>query len=849
MPGEYDDILSAEREKCRRYDFMLQKARRRASVSPSPHHHTHPPAPPRSHSTSPSPSPVGTPYLPSSVSPSRASPGRLPPSYGSQVVNLNQPQSRAVSPPRHSAVATNIGIQKLRAYQRSRDTLTEDGAAGLRRHAEATLLQARRLLGARETEVRASINNEADRFVSNIVQTLRLCLEEHRGRCLVEEWYTSETTGLVTSFYNERSRAQHSTADRLNSILYDLLSEMEETQRKTLQKQCEEHTMHLKGLLKGGAGERTALELEREEAGVRGGAVDEEMGERSAIARRMIGAEKHLQQLSILQSAEHTGRKLVGNVQRIALDTLDHTEQLQRKGIRILENVHTRLYNAETYNRTDVINFESALRGSMQANFFRCLKLIVSGDTYFTSLTRLVYNIEQSARHEIYAAFHDSLSTIFGTTQNFNTLDRAESRSRELIDSEYWEQLQALSRSYQSTSETTLLFEQAKHVVQREETSARSTLRAQCNQGYKDLLTAWEGSVKKIFYFSNSLTSLIAAETADRSALSESCRDNLCELYSHLLEQEHCRIATALQHEASLQNVQLLSILHFLNAFREDEAKKMWELETLESTKRRDVVNAEAADRAELLETCAMFSQRFSLDHGLLMIVATEGKERRSLEWHEVALRNAVNQYYNDTLTSVDAKARNQSQLLDTLSKESRQVVRFSPPPPSQATPISPEFSRATPYQNVRARSASASIQPPPYPQLPPPEPSEERKLDTLMERLGSVRERLREKVHGGGGGGGGYAAWSPFKIVEELYSVYDEDLFLPEVNEAFLVAVHSIVSRGSMTQQEEAGLGHLAAMMLGQLEQINPDEPRIHQGAARTLNKVYTLLNLLVGL
>ena len=688
---------------------------------------------------------------------------------------------RFVSPPRQAART---------CYQPAAVLPATGPPLGLAEHLAARLEQDRRLFEARHMASRAELAAAQERLRRQHGAALALAVDESRCRRLLEDHEADARRGAVSA------AAISAHAPQRSLLLLSALEGVEATARDAVAAACADGVAAL-AARRAAAGLASVAEAA---AAARTAAAGEECAAFVALARAAAAEREGLLSLRVVGAAEQTARVFLQNVQRVAWDTLLRARRADGSALATRARAADEAVAAERYCRMDVEHFEAAMRATLAGGLRRVARAELCGEEYRASAQHHVHDAEARVRLGLSAAFVSGVREATERSGGARALQEAERRGREFLEEGYWLSRSELARAFAATGDALRVCAHSREAVTVEEGLQRRQLAEACAEGYATLAAWRAASATGARGAAGTRRQLCADEAAAREAIDADEQEAARRVLAESLLQRYWLRRTALQCEAGIEAMGLAEALRRLNGFGAAASVTLEGARAEEATARARAEAAEEAARAELVELRDMFAQRFSFDHAATMLCSAEARERRALAWHEVALRNALHEYRASRLAGAG-----------------------------------PDFA-ASPAQ------ASAHVQHPMFhpaavaapPQRRPPAAEaricEERKMDALMERMSNVQTKMRERVaaahvpqqaarqsgrDGGGGGGGGMRSWPPIRLTKEMYDLFDEDFFPPDVSEHFLLLAHGAVSRGSFVPEEEQALPRLCATML----------------------------------
>ena len=513
-----------------------------------------------------------------------------------------------------------------------------------------------------------------------------------------------------------------------------------------------------------------------------------------------FSSDRHLsEQLQLTTAAESAGRNIINQLQHAI--SREHYNNFKKIAFSKFQSLAVTIH-CEDRSRKDIFNYEFLLRSALlhifkkgcRATFLQEHLQKVNDITSRESHDRLriMLKLKRYTEWLIKLSVHITHEEV----TNRNHISEEESCYRDML----------ASHQKQSESKIKSLRISIGYVI-RDEMSLRGQIFSRHNSKITNIAEQWNTSLCIIRMLKSKLHDLQIYECNARTSLSNEWFDSLHVILSSSILEDYHRVGSSLLFKASLESAELLKYLYALNFWTNSQLDKMMIFEDGENEKRREVMSSEEDERNDITQLMSQFSQRFNDGHNRCLEISEESRSRRSLEWHEVALRNAVVQYHVDSLAeiAVAAKHRQLSKNLE-LDAIGHGQVPFSPEP-----------------QNVNPI----------------------RDIDGLVLRLGSVATQLRDRVRSPSSDvvvpvpvlSPVKSQKSPFRIIQELAALYPKGTKI--LTQTLTSRINAILSQGYVTREDELHLSTLSASIIEQ----QPDSSM----AGRSLTKVFILLNLLI--
>eukprot|EP01060_Flectonema_neradi_P024895 TRINITY_DN3376_c3_g1_i1.p1 TRINITY_DN3376_c3_g1~~TRINITY_DN3376_c3_g1_i1.p1 ORF type:complete len:877 (+),score=121.72 TRINITY_DN3376_c3_g1_i1:73-2703(+) len=530
--------------------------------------------------------------------------------------------------------------------------------------------------------------------------------------------------------------------------------------------------------------------------------IEMEHSRRSSLMAKLDADVKMAEQLALVSAAETAGRELIQQLQRALacerFNIFKASSFSRRQGLAVA--VH-----CEERARKDICNYEFLLRGALLYIFKKGCRA-----TFFQSHLTKVNDItskEAHARLRLFLKikrFSEWATNVDVHFTHHETIQRNKLREEEVAERIL------LTHCRQQHLTTVRAFQVSMSYIHRDELSQREQLRFLHDSKMRLIAEKWNASLQWIRLFKGKRNELQVLERSSRSTILQEWSDSLAVIVSCSLLEDYHRLTAAMLFKASLQNADLLKYLYQLNFWTNSELDKMILMEEAESDKRAAVEAAELAARKELAQLMSQFSQRFDDTHNRELMLSEETRNRRSLEWHEIALRNAIVQYHVDSLADIAGAAKHR-QLSKNLEVD---AIGFG------ELPFSPEPRQVKPTRDI----------------------------DGLVLRLGSVATQLRDRVRSSSVEhvvpvptlpAVSKPKMSNFRVVQELASLYPKGSKI--LTQALTTRINTILTQGYLTREDELHLSTICASIIEQ----QPDSSLIN----KSLSKVFVLLNLLIDI
>eukprot|EP01065_Artemidia_motanka_P048604 TRINITY_DN785_c2_g1_i1.p1 TRINITY_DN785_c2_g1~~TRINITY_DN785_c2_g1_i1.p1 ORF type:complete len:1000 (+),score=331.37 TRINITY_DN785_c2_g1_i1:89-3001(+) len=377
-----------------------------------------------------------------------------------------------------------------------------------------------------------------------------------------------------------------------------------------------------------------------------------------------------------------------------------------------------------------------------------------------------------------------------------------------------------------------VVFEQeAETIIRIEQIQRRlvSDLQAWEWQGLRDDV---ERRLNAVSAFMLARAQLPVHEDRYRSQLIESQLHTRYALYSHSIEISYFGVRQQVGEEAGFERMMLLKQWQLFCGVLLEHERGMEGACADEEAARGSVAAAEAESWDQVMELHGLYMQRFSAEHMKRILTSKEGGERRRVEWDEVALRNAVQQYRVECLREAAAGRKVASGVHRMAEKE----FGFSPLPPCGS--VSPQ----------RAARPSAFS---PSPVVPLEQSGDVAHYAEMVGRLSEVRDALRGHIDRQAETE--YrrqreASTQALRTLRQLWQRYDGAVPGPapepvaEQWDTFRQRVEQILRIGALSVDDEGMLEDMATTMCHALGERAGD-------AAGRLSRVHAFLRLLSSL